>query len=244
MKPKWLVSWARCESTPCRAVARRDRSTTSSHRFYQVRRTPCVAALVCAGLTSGCFLPRGGSSTPISSATSDYSPVVTFAAKVSVTDSVRIAVDRVRIVAPGEVFEGTRASTGTIEMQAMLVTANPNANGSVTSDRNGTSKPWRERSASNSVAVADSLFMGLPQTTGPMRFALSIPSDFDRANSWLVFRLSGPAKAMAARLADGSAPPEIKRPAIRVFACAVQNLDGKTDKARAKVMAEAYSSGC
>ncbi len=147
-------------------------------------------------------------------------------------------------VAPGEVFEGATASTGVIEMQALVASANPSAEGgAATSDRNGTLKPWMERSASQSVAVADALVMGVPQTSGPVQFSLSLPPGLDPAKSWLVFRLTGPAKAMAARMADGSAPPEIKLPAIRVFACAVQNLDGNPDKARAKVMADAYSSG-
>ncbi|MBC8085997.1 MAG: hypothetical protein H7Z40_01930 [Phycisphaerae bacterium] len=171
---------------------------------------------------------------------------MSFSAKVRITDSVRVDIDRVRIVSPGEVFEGSTAGTGRMEMQALLVTANPNVNGSGSGspDRNGTNKPWLERSASASARVADSLFMGVPQTTGPLQFVLSLPSDVDRSNSWLVFRIAGPAKAMAARMADGSAPPIIALPAIRVFACAVQNLDGKTDKARANVMKEAYSMGC
>lgn len=171
---------------------------------------------------------------------------MTFNAKVRVADSVRILIDRMRIVAPGEVFEGSTASTGQMVMQALLVTANPNLNGagSATPDRNGTNKPWVEQSASAAARIADSLFMGVPQTTGPIQFTLGLPPGISRAESWLVFRITGPAMAMTARMADGSAPPVINLPAIRVFACSLQNLDGKTDKAREKVMKEGYSSGC
>ncbi|MBC8088046.1 MAG: hypothetical protein H7Z40_12330 [Phycisphaerae bacterium] len=207
--------------------------------------TPLCAALAFAVLASGCVLQRGGGGTMISSASSDYSPVVSFSAEVSVTDSVRIVIDRMGIVAPGEVFEGATASTGRIEMQALLVNANPNANGGgVDSDRNGTRKSWLERSASANIGVADSLVMGVPQTSGPHRFALPLPTDINRSESWLVFRITGPAKAMAARMADGSEPPVITLPSIRVFACSVKNLDGKTDQARARVMAESYLSAC
>lgn len=202
--------------------------------------------MVCAGLVSGCFLPRGGAGTLVSSADSDYSPVVTFNARVSVTDSVRVSVDRMRIVSPGEVFPGQGASTGLIEMQALLVTTNPIANNrsAPNADRNGASKPWLEQSASVSVTVADALFSGIPQTTGRLQFALSLPAGVNPAESWLVFRISGPAKAMAARMADGSVAPSFALPAIRVFACAVKNLNGKTDDARLKVMKESYSMAC
>jgi hypothetical protein len=205
--------------------------------------TPFAAAAALV-LLSGCFLPRRGRTTQINSTSSDYSPVVTLSARISIADSVRIEVDRIRVVAPGEVFEGSTASTGAIAMQALLVSANTDASAAATFDRNGTSKPWREVSASQSVVIADSLFMGVPQTRGPLRFVLAAPAGFNRAASWLVFRITGPAKAMAARMADGTAPPEFKLPDIRVFACATQNLNGKTDKARAKVMAESYSSAC
>lgn len=229
----------------CRVAALRDQST-SNHTLPAFRAAPRFAVTVCAVLVSGCFLPRGGGGTLVSSADSDYSPVVTFNAQVRVTDSVRVSVDRMRIVSPGEVFPGQGASTGLIEMQALLVTSNPNANspGAVTADRNGASKPWLERSASASVNVADSLVSGIPQTTGRLQFALGLPAGVSPAESWLVFRLSGPAKAMAARMADGSAAPSFALPAIRVFACAVKNLNGKTDDARVKVMKESYSMAC
>lgn len=180
----------------------------------------------------------------MSSTRSDYSPVVEFRTKTSVTDSVRVDIDRLKILAPGEWFEGMRASTGTMEMQALVVTANPNANTGGRSDQNGSGKPWIERSASARVVVSDSLTTGIPQTKGPLRFSLSMPSDVDVAQSWLVFRISGPAKAMPARMADGTEAPAFTLPAIRVFACSIQNLDGRTDKARDKIMKEMYSAGC
>jgi hypothetical protein len=50
---------------------------------------------------------------------------------------------------------------------------------------------------------------------------------------------------MPARMADGSVMDSgISMPPIRVFACAVRNLDGKTNKARQRTMAEGYSAGC
>lgn len=180
----------------------------------------------------------------MSSAKSDYSPIVEFRARTAVTDSVRVDIDRLKILAPGEWFEGMRASTGTMEMQALVVTSNPNANTGGRSDQNGSGKPWLERSASAKVVVSDSLTTGITETKGPLRFSLGMPSGTSLAESWLVFRISGPAKAMPARMADGTEAPAFTLPAIRVFACSIQNLDGRTDKARERVMKEMYSAGC
>jgi hypothetical protein len=213
-------------------------------RVRRFRLTPFAAAITCATLFPGCFMQRGRNTTLISSTTSDYSPVVTFNAKVRVGDSLRVNVDRLRILAPGEVFPGMGASTGAMLIQALLVTANPNANSAGSVDRNGASKPWIERSASTHVRLSDSLVSGVPQNIGPIQFALAFPAETDLSKSWLVFRISGPAKAMPARMADGTAMPEFQLPDIRVFACAVKNLDGHTDKARAAIMKEAYSAGC
>jgi hypothetical protein len=209
-----------------------------------LRVAPFIAVITCAALTSGCFLQRGRNVALISSTASDYSPVVTFNAKVRLNDSLRVSVDRLRILAPGEVFPGMGASTGAMSMQALLVTANPNANSAGSVDRNGASKPWIERSASAKVRVSDSLVSGVSQSIGPIQFALALPAETDLSISWLVFRITGPAKAMPARMADGTAMPDFQLPDIRVFACAVKNLDGRTDKTRAAVMKEAYSAGC
>lgn len=207
----------------------------------RVRRlSPSIAALCCAALGSGCFPFRGSGGTHINSTASDYSPVVTFSAKVQIRDSVLIAVDRLRIVAPGEVFEGAKASTGEIQMQALLVTANPDG----VTDRNGSRKPWVERSASAPLRVVDSLTMGIPQTAGPFRYSIPVPSGFSPSDSWLVFRISGPAKAMPAMMADGTPAPAFQLPDIRVFACAMEFLDGKKDKAREVAMKQMYSMGC
>lgn len=199
-------------------------------------------------LMSAC-LGRGGGGTLITSVGSSYSPVVSFAAHVRVTDSVRVQLDRVRVLSPGGVFPGMGAVTGTIEMQALVVSANPDADLSKTTtartiDRNGTRKPWLERTGSRNVRLADSLMMGVEQTTGPLRFTLPLPADADLSASWLVFRITGPSVAMPARMADGTMAPMLAMPAIRVFACSAKNLDGKTDAARQQQMKEAYSAGC
>jgi len=214
----------------------------------QLQQPPLLAALSCVALLSGCFV-RGGGGTLISSIGSSYSPVVSFAAKVSVTDSVRVQVDRARVLAPGEVFPGMRAVAGAIEMQALLVFANPDADLSKPTtapsiDRNGTRKPWLERAGSNTLRLADSLLMGVEQTTGPLRFTLPLPAGADRSASWLVFRVTGPSVAMPARMADGTVAPMFAMPAIRVFACSATNLDGKIDAARQRQMTEAYSAVC
>ena len=117
--------------------------------------------------------------------------------------------------------------------------------GDVTNDRNGARKPWIEQARSNEVHLADSLMMGVEQTTGPLQFVLPLPPpNVVPAASWLVFRITGESVAMPARMADGSMAPLMAMPPIRVFACSVKNLDGKTDTARKRQMEAAYSSGC
>lgn len=183
----------------------------------------------------------------ISSVNSSYSPVVSFAAKVRVSDSIRVQVDRVRVLSPGEVFPGMGAVTGKLEIQALLVSVNPAADLSKTAtsnDRNGSRKPWLEHAGSSNVRLADSLLMGVEQTTGPLQFSLPLPSGTDLSATWLVFRITGAAVAMPARMADGTMAPIMEMPPIRVFACAPKNLDGKTDTARRRLMAESYSTGC
>lgn len=194
---------------------------------------------------------RSGSGAQVSSLKSDYSPVVAFVAKVRVSDSVRVQVERVRVLSPGEVFPGMGPVTGRIEMQALVVSANPasdmnqpSANAESSRDRNGSRKPWREHAGSSQVRLADSLMMGVEQITGPLQFTVPLPVDTDLSASWLVFRITGSSVAMPARMADGTMAPIMAMPPIRVFACSLRNLDGKMDALRKRQMEEAYSSGC
>lgn len=183
----------------------------------------------------------------ISSVSSSYSPVVSFATTVQISDSVRVAVNRLRVLSPGAVFPGMGAVAGRIEMQALLVHANPAADLSKAAnsiDRNGTRKPWIEQASSNNVRLADSLLMGVQQTTGPLHFAIPLPVGVDLSSSWLVFRITGAAIAKPARMADGSMAEIFDMPPIRVFACSPRNLDGKKDAVRQRLLKEAYSSGC
>lgn len=184
----------------------------------------------------------------MSSVDSDYSPVVTFAADVQVNDSVRVQIDRLRLLYPGEEIPGVGPVTGPIEMQAVVAVANPDADltrGSATVDRNGVRKPWIERAASPNVRLSEGLLMGAAQSAGALRFTMPVPAGLNLSESWLVFRITGPAVAMSVRMADGSemASPG-PMPAIRVFACAVTNLDGRRNKARETLMKESYSAGC
>ncbi|MEO7362090.1 MAG: hypothetical protein ABI120_17295 [Gemmatimonadaceae bacterium] len=211
-------------------------------------RSPAVAAIGCLLLLSGCFV-RGTRPLLISSADSDYSPVVTFAAHVRVTDSVQVSISRLRLLYPGEVIPGVGAVTGPIEMQALIVAANPAADltsGAAASfDRNGTRKPWIERAVGQSIRLSDGLLMGAPQSAGPIEYALPLADGIDLSKSWLVFRISGPAVEMKARMADGTEMPSMGRmPDIRVFACATKNLNGKQDKAREAIQKQYYSEAC
>lgn len=210
-------------------------------------KTPLLTALGCVALLSGC-LARGGKKLLVSSVDSDYSPVVTFAANVRVNDSVHVQIDRLRLFYPGEVIPGVGPVTGPIEMQAVIAVANPAADltrNSGTVDRNGVRKPWIERSASQSVRLSEGLLMGAAQTAGPLQFTMPVPAGVNLSESWLVFRITGPAVAMSVKMADGSEMASPGRmPAIRVFACAVTNLDGKRDVARQTLMKGSYSSGC
>lgn len=212
------------------------------------RRASLLATLSGAVLFSGCFLHRGGGQLQVSSVQSDYAPVVSFNARVAVDDSVRVDINLLRLLYPGEVFPGMGAVTGAIEMQALLVVTNPagNMEAAVASvDRNGTRKPWIERAASGSVALSRGLVMGVEQRVGPVRFVMPWPDGTDRDSSWLVFRITGPSVFMPARLADGSEmPAPVGMPPIRVFACALKNLNGKVDKPRRTLQAEFYSDAC
>lgn len=212
-----------------------------------MKKSPFAVASLCAVLFTGC-LARGGRPLLISSVESDYSPVVTFNAKVTVSDSVRVSVDRVRILYPGEVIPGVGPVTGPIEMQALVVAANPAADpskGEATVDRNGTRKPWIERATGQSVRLSEGLVMGEAQNAGPFEFTIPVSTAVDLPKNWLVFRITGPAVAMSVRMADGSVMESSdKMPSIRVFACATQNLDGRKDKARSAVFRKYYSEGC
>ena len=230
-----------------RAVREPTRRELANTPLRLLQQSPLFAVVSCVALLSGCFVRGGGTS--ISSIGSSYSPVVSFSARVHVTDSVHVQLNRVRVLSPGQVFVGMGAVTGAIEMQALVVTANPDADLSKaatasTIDRNGTRKPWLERAASGGVRLADSLFMGVEQTTGPLRFTILVPANADLSASWLVFRITGPSVATPARMADGTITPMFAMPAIRVFACSAKNLNGKVDAARQRLMNEAYSAEC
>ncbi|MGV3711264.1 MAG: hypothetical protein ACO1Q7_20760 [Gemmatimonas sp.] len=208
-----------------------------------------LGTLVASALGVSACINRGRSGELINSGTSSYSPVVSFVASVETSDSVRVSIDRVRVLSPGDVFPGMAAVTGRVEMQALVVTANPAADLSIpaserTSDRNGSRKPWLEVAGSALATLADSLHVGVEQTTGPLRFAIPLAPGTDASKHWLTFRITGTANALPATMADGMAAPVFTMPPIRVFACTVRNLDGKTDKSRQQQMKEMYSSAC
>ncbi|MDQ6612618.1 MAG: hypothetical protein M3Y64_09300, partial [Gemmatimonadota bacterium] len=179
--------------------------------------------------------------TLVSSERSDYSPVVTFRARVRTTDSVHVHVGRLRILSPGPVFEGMPAITGKLVMQALLVSASDGTVGTA----NGALRPWTERAASTPVALVDSLVMGRPQDVLDLNFVLPLPSGIADGNSWLVFRVTGASVSAPVQMADGGViPAHVDADGIRVFACAEQNLNGKTDKKRARQLKTAYNASC
>ena len=74
----------------------------------------------------------------VSSEHSDYSPVVTFAARVRVSDSIRVHVDQAKVLSPGDTFEGMGAIAGGVTIQALLVTESEQLQkGSVCDDADG-----------------------------------------------------------------------------------------------------------
>jgi hypothetical protein len=209
--------------------------------------TTLLLAVSCISALPACFPGHGGRGVVISSEKSDYSPVMSLMAQVRVSDSVRVSVSRVTLLAPGSVYEGMGAITGTLNMQALLVTAVPNANVAGNNDRtrNGVNKPWMERSASQSIPVADSLHMGIPRSLRDLHFALPLAARIDLKGSWLVFRIYGATVSSAIHMADGTVfPAKVDENGIRVFACATQNLNGVMDKVRAEQLKTAYNEWC
>jgi hypothetical protein len=186
---------------------------------------------------------------PISSVASDYSPTVRFTALVHVTDSVRVRVERTRVLAPGEVFEGMGPISGALRMQAMIVTAADStardASAEAGAARNGVHKRWTERSSSVAQPLVDSLYMGIPRAVSPLEFSLALPQGVAARESWLVFRISGASIGTPVRLADGDVRPAvIDSGGVRVFACAAHNLDGRLDRIRSEQLATAYNAWC
>ncbi|MEP6766172.1 MAG: hypothetical protein ABJB66_17795 [Gemmatimonadaceae bacterium] len=202
-------------------------------------------AAAVATTLSACFINHGASTTLVSSERSDYSPVVTFRARVRVTDSVRVHVDQAKVLSPGDVFEEMGAIARRLSIQALLVTSSADAIGAGSANANGAPRSWTERASSAAIPLADSLVMGKPQTVSNLNFVLPMPADVDANNSWLVFRVTGSTVSAAIRMADGGViPARVDENGIRVFACAMQNLNGKTDKVRAGQLRKAYNEVC
>ncbi|MEP6779764.1 MAG: hypothetical protein ABJC26_07735 [Gemmatimonadaceae bacterium] len=224
-------------------MSRQIASSFSRSFVTEVFRISCVAAI--ATTLSACFLNHGASTTIVSSEGSDYSPIVTFRATVRVTDSVRVHVDHAKVLSPGEVFAGMGPIAGRLSIQALLVTSTAEALVGGASNANGAPRSWTERATSAAIPLVDSLVMGKPESASNLNFVLPMPAGVDAKNSWLVFRVRGSTVSAAIHLADGSViPAQVDDNGIRVFACAVQNLNGLTDKVRAKQLKSAYNATC
>lgn len=182
----------------------------------------------------------------VSSATSDYSPTVTFTVGVRLSDSVRVHVDRLTVLAPGDVFEGMGATIGSVTMQALLVVAaDSGASANAQASPNGVRKHWTAIAASGVQPVVDSLRMGVPRHVGALDFTLPRPPALDAARSWLVFRVAGASVGTPMRMADGSVvAARIDANGVRVFACAPFNLNGARDRERSTRLAASYTEWC
>lgn len=206
-------------------------------------RISCFAAI--ATTLSACFINHGVSTTLVSSEGSDYSPVVTFRARVRVTDSIRIHVDHAKVLSPGEVFAGMGAIAGRLSIQALVVTSTAYALRAGAPNANSASRAWTERATSVAIPLVDSLVMGKAETVSNLNFVLPMPAGVDAKTSWLVFRVRGSTVSAAIHMADGSVIPAlVDNNGIRVFACAAQNLNGKPDRVRAAQLQVAYNEVC
>lgn len=201
-----------------------------------------------AGLAAGaCAHPRlAGAGFNVSSERSDYSPTVRLAVALPVVqptagrDSITVLIDSAMVLAPGATSADTTPVMSNLYITALLATRAPAA-----AEGGGPPEPWRALAASDSILLADALYLGEPRAVGHVRLSLAAPAALDPTRTWLVFRISGTAMTNAVRLADGSIIARRPVPGgVRVYACADWTLAGYVDKRRAKALARAYTSAC
>lgn len=210
----------------------------------RVRRS-LVLALAVATTSAGCVKPAlAPLGVNVSSEQSDYSPTARLAVALAplrlTADSIDIVIDSGRITLPGQPVGDTAPAMRDFYLTAMLVV--PHA---PTGDEPGLPHPWLAVAESDSVPVADAMRFGERRPLGRIHLRMPRPPGLDPGNSWLVFRMTGFAVPVMARVPGdvmGRRAPRAAR--FRVYACADWNLGGRVDRARARRQQVSYLAVC
>lgn len=205
-----------------------------------VRALAAPAALASLLLATACLPARVRRDYVVSSVASEYSPVVSLAVRVRVTDSVRVTVDSGRLLAPGYAPARGKSIMHDLVLEALLAEQSPDG-----MREPGVPGAWRVVAASAPRAIADSVWVGEPVRVGPMSFALPLAPEVSARRAWLVFRIRGNAMSTEMTMADGTRiPATVMTDAVRVHACTARTLSGHLDRRRARSLAKDYLGTC
>lgn len=186
-------------------------------------------------------MPRFTAPVLMSSEQSDYSPVVRlFGVVVAEPDSIRIVVDSGRLIVPGNKMHQAPATMRDLYITAMIALP-----GASQDTEQGLLRPWRAVAESDSVVLADSLYRGDTTAIPHMAFSIRRQPEFNAQRGWVMFRVSGAAITLPARLVNGPLlPSQIVPGGVRVFVCSERSIAGRSDAARSARMQASYSSAC
>lgn len=191
-------------------------------------------------LATACLPGRVRRDYVVSSVASEYSPVVSLAVRVRVTDSVRVAVDSGQLLAPG--YSPTRGTSIMQDLVLEALLAEPSPDGM---REPGVPGAWRVVAASAPQRIADSVWVGVPVPLRAMQFTLPLAPGVAARRAWLVFRIRGNAMSTELTMADGTrVPAALMTDAVRVHACTARTLTGHLDRRRARSLATDYLGTC
>ena len=197
---------------------------------------PALALL----LATACLPARVRRDYVVSSVASEYSPVVSLAVKVRISDSVRVTVDSGQLLAPGYSPRRGKSIMQGLVLEALLAEKSPDG-----MREPGVPGAWRVVAASAPQPIADSVWVGVPVPLGPMRFTLPLSPEVSARRAWLVFRIRGSAMSTEVTMADGTRiPAAVMTDAVRVHACTARTLTGHLDRRRARALARDYLGTC
>jgi hypothetical protein len=202
-------------------------------------RLPRATALL-AVLVTACLPARVRRDYVVSSVASEYSPVVSLAVTVRVTDSVRVTVDSGSLLAPGFASARDKPVMHDLVLEALVAEKSPDG-----MREPGVPGAWRVVAASAPQPVADSVWVGTSVPVRAMRFTLPLSPAVSARRAWLVFRIRGNAMSTEVTMADGTRiPAAVMTDAVRVHACTARTLTGHLDRRRARSLARDYLGTC
>lgn len=207
---------------------------------WRVLVTTRGAMTFCAALVA-CHTPARPNVT-ISSEHSDYSPVVRIRGEIAARrDSVIVSIDSGWVGVPGVKQPGAPPVMRDLFLTMLIATAN-NEPSSVAMTPQA---PWRVAAEGDSIALPGEWKPGEVRPLPARSIGVRLPAGLDLGRSWIAVRIAGAAMTSPVRLNNGSiVPPRAVSDGVRVFACFERSLRGQLDSARARAMAETYTSAC